>query len=135
MDITLTEHTIRIVVAELRDRADSYNITPIRNQLYEIIAGGVSRIVIDLTNVTFMDSSCMAILVSTLKRTRQAGGDVKLVWPQLENAQDIIRLAKFDRVFEIFNTSEEAVEGFFSPSEVPFTDPFNIRRPPTQAKT
>lgn len=130
MDITLTEHNIRIVVAELHDRADTYNIASIRNQLYETIAGGVSRLVIDLTYVTFMDSSCMAILVSTLKRTRQAGGDVKLVWPKMESAQDIIRLAKFDRVFEVFWTADEAVKGFFSPTEVQYTDPLNIRRPP-----
>lgn len=128
MEMTLTEHTVRIAVAELRDRADSYTMAHLREKLNAVINTGAARVVIDLTHVTFMDSSCMAVLVGTLKHSRQAGGDVKLVWPRTEGAQHILRLAKFDRVFEIFDTAQDAVNGFFSPAEVHFTDSM-ARRP------
>lgn len=128
MEMTLTEHVVRFGIVQLRDRADSYNMADLRDRLYAVISGGTSRLVIDLSEVTFIDSACMAILVGALKRSRQAGGDVKLVWPRTDGAQHMIRLAKFDRVFDIFEDADSALEGFFSPTEVHFTDSVNLRR-------
>jgi hypothetical protein len=43
----------------------------------------------------------MTVLVSVLRRARQAGGDVKLVHP------------RFDRVFDMAETTEAALKSFW----------------------
>ncbi len=49
---------------------------------------------------------------SALKRSRQTGGDVKLVWPSTENSRRILRLTHFDRVFDIAEDIDAAMARF-----------------------
>jgi anti-sigma B factor antagonist len=51
-------------------------------------------------------------LVSALKQARQQGGDVKLVWPREEAARRILRLTRFNRVFDLAETANEAIGRF-----------------------
>lgn len=110
MDIKVTEHVIRMAVVSPQGRVDAYSTPALRKELEQLLDAGVTRYVIDLSNVPFMDSAGMAALVSLLKRARQAGGDVKLVWPEQEGVQRILRLTKFDRVFGIAETVDAALE-------------------------
>jgi anti-sigma B factor antagonist len=103
VDIKLIE--IRTIVVELRDRLDAFSAPELRKRLEELLAEGVCRFVIDLSAVPFLDSAGLAVLVGLLKRARTAGGDVKLVWPAREPAQRILRLTKFDRVFEMLDAA------------------------------
>jgi anti-anti-sigma factor len=70
-------------------------------------------IVCDLSNVAFMDSAGLAVLVSLMKRARQDRGDVRLVWPTAESAKRILQLTKFDRVFDRFESRDTAIESFY----------------------
>lgn len=54
----------------------------------------------------------MAVLVTLLKSAHLAGGDVKLVWPREDAAGRILRLTKFDRVFDMATSVEAALKGF-----------------------
>lgn len=112
MDLPITEHVIRIVVAAPHERIDAFNAPELRATLDRLADGGVSRFVLDLSAVPFLDSAGMAVLVSLLKRARQNGGDVRLVWPAEEAAQRILRLTKFDRVFTMAASAEAALANF-----------------------
>ena len=69
------------------------------------------RIVLDMSQVQFVDSSIIGALVGLLRRARAAGGDVKLaaVTPEVEMIFEITRL---HRVFQILPTVAAAVEDF-----------------------
>lgn len=112
MQVHLEEHLIKVVVIRLQDRIDAFNSPELRRHIEALLAEGNTHLVVDLTEVTFFDSAALAVLVSAVKRSRQAGGDVKLVWPKAEAAQRIIRLTKFDKVFVITDTAEEARAAF-----------------------
>jgi anti-sigma B factor antagonist len=112
MDITITEHITRIVVAAPRQRIDAFSAPELRAKLEQLFEQGVYRYVLDLSAVPFLDSAGMAALVSLLKRARQAGGDVRLVWPSEEAACRILRLTKFDRVFTMADSAEAALVDF-----------------------
>jgi anti-anti-sigma factor len=112
MNMTITEHTIRIAVATPRERIDAFNAPQLRSQLEQLLENGVQRFVLDLSLVPFLDSAGMAVLVSLLKRARQSGGDVRLVWPAEEAARRILRLTKFDRDFTIVDSAEVALRDF-----------------------
>ena len=106
------EQTVRITTIELDGRVDAFTAPELRQQVAEIIDQGVTKIVFDLSKVSFFDSAAMAVLVSTLKRTRSVGGDVKLVWPEAETGQRIIKLTKFDRVFDMHDSALQAQQSF-----------------------
>ena len=108
MNMTLQEHTVKVHVITLSERLDAFSAPALRQQIEELLHAGASRFVIDLTRVPFFDSAAMAVFVSALKRARQVGGDVKLVWPSEEAARRIIHLTKFDRVFDLADTADEA---------------------------
>ncbi len=74
-----------------------------------------SRLVIDMSQVEFVDSSIIGALVGLLRRARTAGGDVKLaaLHPDVEM---IFELTRLQRVFRILPSVEEAVEDFATPA-------------------
>ncbi len=112
MDLNISEHIVRTVVVAPRQRIDAFNAPELRAALDQQLEGGARRFVLDLTNVPFLDSAGMAVLVRLLKRSRDQGGDVRLVWPTEEAARRIIKLTKFDRVFTMAETTEAALVGF-----------------------
>lgn len=112
MEILVTEHIVRILVVAPQDRIDAFSGPQLRARLEQLLAEAVTNFVLDLSAVPFLDSAGMAVLVSVLKHARQAGGDVRLVWPKNENAGRILRLTKFDRVFDMADTVEAALAKF-----------------------
>lgn len=112
MDVTITEHVVRISIVAPHQRIDAFSASNLRAQLEQILESGVQRFVLDLSGVPFLDSAGMAVLVSLLKRARQVGGDVQLVWPAEEAARRILRLTKFDRVFTMSDSVDAALKSF-----------------------
>ena len=112
MQVDISEYSVRIVVVAPQGRVDAFNALDLRRQLEYLLDDGVSRFVLDLSAVPFLDSAGMAVLVSLLKQARTRGGDVKLVGPTAEAAQRILRLTKFDRVFMMAETVAAATASF-----------------------
>jgi anti-sigma B factor antagonist len=70
---------------------DVHTAPELRERLSELIGTGSKTILIELSGVTFVDSTALSVLVSALKRLRQADGDLQLSSPT----------ASVRRVFEI----------------------------------
>jgi anti-anti-sigma factor len=112
MELVVTEHTIRIKIIKPTDRLAALEVPGARKQLDQLLSEGITNFVIDLSETPFLDSAGMAVLVSLLKSARQKGGTVKLVWPKREAVRRILNLTKFDRVFNMVESVEEAVKNF-----------------------
>jgi anti-anti-sigma factor len=113
MEIEIDERTVRIVALAPAGRLDAFNAPALRARTEQLLADGIRLIVCDLSKVEFMDSAGLAVLVSLMKRARQDGGDVRLVWPAADAAQRILQLTKFDRVFDRFENREGAFNSFY----------------------
>jgi anti-sigma B factor antagonist len=69
------------------------------------------RIVLDLENVTRIDSSGLGTLVALFISARRVGGDIKLA--NLGNhIKEALRITRLVTVFEIFDRTEDAVASF-----------------------
>jgi anti-anti-sigma factor len=110
INIKIREHIIRYHIVSLGGRLDAFNTPELREQFQTLLSNGATRIVLDLEYVEFMDSAALAALVSLLKQARQASGDVQMVMPRAEAARRILSLTKFDQVFPIISTIDEAVK-------------------------
>lgn len=98
VDVHETEDPgIRVVA--LTGRVDAFTIPELRQPIEALFDAGIVRMVIDLSGVAFLDSAGMALLVKVLKLARAQDGDVALVWSQIEAANRVLKLTKFDRVF------------------------------------
>jgi anti-sigma B factor antagonist len=73
----------------------------------ETVAAGQVRIVVDLGEVTFIDSSGLGALIAGLKTARQAGGDLRIA-DIPEQVMTVLRLTNLDRVLRAHTTVAEA---------------------------
>lgn len=112
MEIITREHLIRIHIIEISGRLEAFTVAQPRDQQTRLINGGGKNFIVDLSKTSFMDSAGMSALVSLLKQSRHAGGEVVLVKPTDPAAYRILALTRFDRVFTIVDTIEAAVRQF-----------------------
>ena len=72
----------------------------VRDALITISRGGEKKVVVDMTNVTFMDSTGLAALVGPLKRFRSMNGQIVLRSPT-GSVRKVLELTGLTRVFAI----------------------------------
>jgi anti-sigma B factor antagonist len=113
MEIIVSEHTTRVIVITPQGRVDGFSAPELRKHLTRLVEEGNLRFVLDLSGVKFLDSMGLAVLLSLFKQVRaKPGGDVKLVWPADEGVRNVIRLTKFDHVFDMMESVEAAMKAF-----------------------
>jgi anti-sigma B factor antagonist len=98
-------------IVEFTGRIDATAVQTQRATLLSLLDGGTTKFVLDLSRTLFLDSAAMAMLVSLMKRARQAGGDVRVVEPADESVRRILRLTRLDLVLNLRASCEAALEG------------------------
>lgn len=68
----------------------------------------LSKLVLNFGGVTYMSSAVMGKLVSLLKKVQGSGGQLRLCSIE-KGIFEIFEIMRFDRMFTIFNTEDEAV--------------------------
>ena len=108
MDITLQELDGNVSLIRLNGRLDARSSSDVKEALQELLSEHKQRkIIIDLQDVPFIDSSGLAALVSGLRLARENEGDIVLSGAQSQ-AQIVFRLTMLDRIFTIHPTLEDA---------------------------
>jgi anti-sigma B factor antagonist len=90
----------RTAVLQPTGRLNMVAAPAFKNLVEETVASGQTRIVVDLSQVTFIDSSGLGALISGLKATRQAGGDLRIAEVP-EQVMTVLRLTNLDRVLRV----------------------------------
>ena len=83
----------------------------LRQTMEEAIGNGDTRMVINLAEVSMIDSSGIGLLVRFLASTKQRGRNIKLVQPS-KFAVQTLRLVGVLNLFEIFDNDDAAVDSF-----------------------
>lgn len=78
----------------------------------EKVAAQQSDLVLDFSEVSFIDSSCLGALVSLTKVLRAERGDIKIVHLN-DDVRSIFQITRLDRIFEIFDDTNTAVESYY----------------------
>jgi anti-sigma B factor antagonist len=88
---------------------DAYTSPDLRAELHQLIdTGGARRLVVDLTAVTFLDSSALGVLVGALRRLRERQGELHIVQPR-PTVRRIFEITALDGIFELHATREQAL--------------------------
>jgi anti-sigma B factor antagonist len=83
----------------------------LRDTIRRLIAEGKKKIVLNLAQVDFIDSSGVGELVSGFTAVRNAGGDLKLL-SLTKKVHDILNVTKLYTVFDVKDDEFTAVKSF-----------------------
>ena len=110
-EFAITEHPSdgdRHVLA-VRGEIDLFTAPELKQVLADSIESGRVRIVIDLTETTFLDSTALGVLIGAVKRLRSRDGALAIVNSD-ENIAKTFEITGLDQIFTIVGTREEAIE-------------------------
>jgi anti-anti-sigma factor len=82
--------------------------------LYDILRNNL-KVIVDLSICEYIDSTFLGALVIGLKKISERGGEIKYVIPKPE-ALYLLKLTGLYGVFNLYRTSEDAVDSFNYPS-------------------
>jgi anti-anti-sigma factor len=85
---------------------DGIGVNQLRREISDLVEKGADIVLVDFQNVTFMNSSGLGALVSTLKVVRSAGSEL-FICSLSDQLKMIFQLTKMDRVFKTFANQDE----------------------------
>jgi len=103
-------------VIALAGEVDLYTAPEFKQQLLEVIGQGAKDVVVDFSDTTFIDSTTLGVLVGGVKRLRMNEGQLSLVCSD-RNITKIFEITGLDRVFTIYGSRDEAVDGIGSATQ------------------
>jgi anti-sigma B factor antagonist len=85
--------------------------TILHERLHELIEQGKKKVIINLADVEWMNSTGLGILISGLTTFRNNEGELKLA-NITEKIQSLLKITKLTGVFDAFDSVEDAIKSF-----------------------
>lgn len=99
------------IIRITQERLDS-NIAPeLKAELLILVDQGIKDILVDLTGVSYTDSSGLGALLFGLRQVREINGTLKILGAN-NRITNLIRIAKLENVLINFATEEQALVSF-----------------------
>ncbi len=100
-------------VLSLTGEVDVANAGRVRDSGLKLISDGVKRLIIDLNQTEYMDSTGLGTLVGLLKRMRETGGEVMVAvsQPRVKRLFEITGLTQVFRIYDDVAAALKEVRG------------------------
>ena len=110
MDVSISTSAVgAIIVVAVGGEIDVHTAPQVDEALAAAAGPGIA-LVADLTNVEFIDSTGLSVLVRALARARDDEGSLAVVAPS-ERVTKVLRLTGLDAVLSVYDTLDAAVSG------------------------
>lgn len=106
--VTTTKVGDDAYVLSLKGELDLYSTPRLVAELEALALDG-AEVVLDLTVVTFIDSTALGAILLGARRLRQAGGGIALV-SSSPTTTKLLTIVGIDRVVPVYETTERALE-------------------------
>ncbi|HMD09471.1 MAG TPA: STAS domain-containing protein [Candidatus Acidoferrum sp.] len=83
----------------------------LREKVKSLIAEGKTKVVLNMANITFIDSAGLGTLVAAHHSAKSQGAALKLAHLG-SKFQEVLQITKLLTVFDVYNTEAEAVASF-----------------------
>lgn len=106
--LTIATRTVdNVTIVDVSGRMDAATSRDVENALQSLIEGGARKIVFNGKDLTYISSSGLRVILASLKKLRQDGGELALA--ALQPAPlEVIRMTGFDRIFTMYETADLA---------------------------
>lgn len=113
--LVISEERLRgenpVSVITLRGTVETTNAAGLEDTLQRVIDDRCYRIVVDLSDVSYVSSAGWGIFISEIKRIRRNGGDIKLAAMRPE-VREVFELLEFNSILRPFEDRGLAVADF-----------------------
>ena len=104
MDLQLSAQAGQVcTVVRVAGELDMDTSPQLEDFLQEVVDGGARQVVLDYTDVTFMDSSGLGVLVTWVKTLQNRGGRL-CVAAVPRQVRDVLMLSAVDRVVDVYDS-------------------------------
>jgi anti-sigma B factor antagonist len=98
------------VVATVRGEVDLHNSPELRTELLDLLTKHTpKRLVLNLAQVPYMDSSAIAVLVEMLQKVRKGGGQIFLTNLQ-PRVKGLLEIARLGTIFKLVEDEADALK-------------------------
>jgi anti-sigma B factor antagonist len=97
-----------LIVIKLEGEVDLYAAPELKDHVNGAIERGHNKLILDLSEATFIDSTTLGILVSGMKRLRPRGGMLAVLCPDPTMAR-IFDITGLNRMFSVHDTLDDAI--------------------------
>ncbi len=114
-DMAITSATsssgAQVAIIPLSGRIDAARSGELRQYLQQILSFGYANLLLDVSAVTFLDSSGIGLLVSTLRKCQSTGGTLRLCGLTTD-VQTALQVTSLNTVLINHDTTEAAIAAF-----------------------
>ncbi|MEZ4235983.1 MAG: STAS domain-containing protein [Myxococcota bacterium] len=100
-------------VVRVTGRLDLLTAAELRARVQQLVAEGWYRLVVDLSDVAYIDSSGLGALINSLRVARHAGGDIRIASAP-EPIRNVLQVSMLDQVLTPYPTVEAALAEYVS---------------------
>lgn len=101
----------RTAVLHIGGEVDLYNTPQLKEEIVNLIDGGVRRLVVDLSDARYLDSTALGVLIGGLKRLRERNGELRLASPQ-PRILKVLEITRLLKVFQVCDSVQQALVGW-----------------------
>ena len=105
---------VPVALLVLKGTVETTNASTLEEAIARLVSDSCYRIVVDLSEVSYISSAGWGIFISEIKRIRSADGDIKLAAMRPE-VREVFDLLEFNNILTPYNDRAEAVRGFQTP--------------------
>ena len=98
-------------LVQVGGEVDIYTAPRLKDEIVALIDEGAANMVVDLSGVTFIDSTALGVLIGGIKRVHTLGGELVMV-AESRPVQKILAITGLDKVFIVCTTRDEALATF-----------------------
>jgi anti-sigma B factor antagonist len=102
-DVTIVDLRGRITLGE--------GSVTVRETVHDLLSKGMKRILLNLGDVNYIDSSGIGELVSAFTAAKKQGGELKLL-NLTKKVHDLLQITKLSTVFDVTDDETAAVRSF-----------------------
>jgi anti-sigma B factor antagonist len=107
MEMTMTESGPGTAILKPVGKLNMASAPHFKEGITVALDRGLTRIVVDLSEIDFMDSSGLGAIINGLKSTREQGGDLRLAAVSWQ-ANLVLKLTNMDQVFSTHDDARTA---------------------------
>ena len=110
MEIT-TRDVNDVKVVQIEGELDTGSSPNAQNQLDQLRGQGVKKMLLDLTNLDFISSAGLRVLLATAQELKEDGGDLRVCSLNRE-VKEVFDISGFSTLLMVFDNEAKALSGF-----------------------
>lgn len=92
----------------LEGEVDVYTAPQLKQRIIDMLDNDTTNIIVDLSDVEYLDSTALGVLIGGLKRLREKDGSLDLICPN-PRIRRIFEITGLDKIFDIYGNKDEAL--------------------------